>query len=295
MRRALSILLLSLLAASTGLAQRVAIELITEQDTFLPNEPLHVGVRITNRSGQPVIFGQDEDWIKFSVFGQKRMPVAKAGDPAGGGIFVVPSSSRSIKWFDLAPFFEMNQIGPYNISATVKIKQWNEVVIANPPKVINVVKGVTIAEQEFGLPTPLGSTKQPELRKYVLQQVRHPNQLRLYVRVVDDTGFKIFGVTPIGGLVSFSKPEFQVDQAGQLHVLHQNGAKTFNYCITDHSGTVVSRQTHEYTNKRPVLAVDDVGRLGVQGGRRKPAQSDIPASLPPPEQSVPTNNLVLPR
>ena len=279
---------------STALSQRVAIELVTEQDTFLPNEPLYVGVRITNRSGQPVIFGQDEDWIKFSVFGQKRMPVAKAGDPAGGGIFVVPSSSRSIKWFDLAPFFEMNQIGPYTISATVKVKQWNEVIIANPPKTVNVVKGVTIGEQEFGLPTPIGSSKPPELRKYILQQVRHPNQHRLYVRVTDDTGFKIFGVTPIGTLVSFSKPEFQVDQVGNLHVLHQNGAKTFNYCIANPAGTVVARQTHEHTAKRPVLAVDEVGRTVVQGGQRKPLPSDIPPSLPP-EKSDTTNNLVLPR
>ncbi len=284
-----------MLASSSVLAQRVAIELVTEQDAFLPNEPLYVGVRITNRSGQPVILGQEEDWIKFSVFGQKRMPVAKGGDPGGGGIFVVPTASSSIRWFDLSPFFEMNQIGPYTLSASVKIKQWNEVIIANPPKVISVVKGVTIAEQEFGIPTAIGSTKPPEVRKYILQQVRHPNQLRLYVRVVDDTGFKIFGVTPIGALVSFSKPEFQVDQAGNLHVLHQNGAKTFNYCITDHSGTVMSRQTHEYTSKRPVLAVDGVGRMGVLGGRRKPAPSDIPPSLPSPEKSAPTNNLVLPR
>ena len=273
----------------------MGIELITEQNTFLPNEPLYVGVRITNRSGQPVIFGREEDWIKFSVLSQKRMAVAKSGDPAGGGIFVVPTASTSIKWFDLAPFFEMNQVGPYTLSASVKVKQWNEVIIANPPKVVNVVKGVTIAEQEFGVPTPIGSAKPPELRKYILQQVRHPTQLRLYVRVTDDTGFKIFGVTPIGTLVSFSKPEFQVDQAGNLHVLHQNGAKSFSYCITDHNGVVATRQTHEYAAKRPVLAVDDIGRTGVLGGRRIPAQSDIPPSLPPPGSSLPTNNLVLPR
>ena len=295
MRRALLILLLCLLASSTAQAQRVGVELVTEQNTFLPNEPLYVGVRITNRSGQPVIFGQEDDWVKFSVFGQKKMAVAKAGDPAGGGIFVVPTASTSIKWFDLAPFFEMNQIGPYTLSASVKVKQWNDLIIANPPKVINVVKGVTIAEQEFGIPTPIGSTKPPEVRKYILQQVRHPTQLRLYVRVTDDTGFKIFGVTPIGTLVSFSKPEFQVDQAGNLHVLHQNGAKSFNYCITDHTGTVATRQTHEYAAKRPMLAVDHAGRMGVVGGQRRPSQSDIPPSLPSPDKSRPTNNFVLPR
>jgi hypothetical protein len=284
-----------LVMATSAVAQRVAIELVTEQDSFLPNEPLYVGVRITNRSGQPVILGQEEDWVKFSVFGQKRMPVAKAGDPAGGGIFVVPSASQSIKWFDLAPFFEMNQIGPYTLSASVKVKQWNEVIIANPPKTVNVVKGVTIAEQEFGVPTPLGSTQPPELRKYILQQVRHPTQLRFYVRVTDDTGFKIFGVTPIGALVSFSKPEFQIDQAGRLHVLHQNGGKTFNYCVVNHDGGLAVRQTYEYTTRRPALLVDEIGRLGVAGGRRKPAASDIPAALPSPEKSVPTNNLVLPR
>ena len=45
----------------------VTAEVTLEQDQFLPNEDVRVAVRVTNRSGQPLQLGKENDWITFSI------------------------------------------------------------------------------------------------------------------------------------------------------------------------------------------------------------------------------------
>src|SRR6516164_11687340 len=62
------ILLSVLLLASVGrLSAQVTVEILTDQDEFLPGEAIPVIARITNRSGQTLTFAHDKDWLKFSV------------------------------------------------------------------------------------------------------------------------------------------------------------------------------------------------------------------------------------
>jgi len=72
---------------------------------------LVAAVRITNRSGQKLHFGADEDWLAFGVESRSGSIVAKLGDPPVAGEFDLDSSKVAIRRVDLAPYFTMSQPG----------------------------------------------------------------------------------------------------------------------------------------------------------------------------------------
>ena len=59
-------ILVVLLFASLGrLSAQVTVEVLTDQDEYLPGEAIPVIARITNRSGQTLKLGHDRGWLKF--------------------------------------------------------------------------------------------------------------------------------------------------------------------------------------------------------------------------------------
>jgi hypothetical protein len=115
------------------------------------------------------------------------------------------------------------------------------------------------------------------LRRYVLQQANYlRKQLMLYLQITDRTG-KVYRVFPLGPMLSFGQPEAQVDKGSNLHVLYQNGPHSFSYTVVNPDGTVIVRQTYDYTT-RPRLTMDDEGQLKVAGGARRVTVTDVPAS-----------------
>ena len=46
---------------------QVTVDVVLDQEQFLPSETMPVAVRITNRSGQPLHLGADANWLTFSV------------------------------------------------------------------------------------------------------------------------------------------------------------------------------------------------------------------------------------
>jgi hypothetical protein len=113
---------------------------------------------------------------------------------------------------------------------------------------------------------------------------------RLYLRVTDVEDTRVFRVASMGQVVSFGKPEAQVDRLSKLHVLLQNGPRTFSYAVFDPNGDWVIRQTFEYTESRPVLRVNDTGHVLVAGGQRRFAPTDFPPSTPTGGPGEGTNN-----
>jgi hypothetical protein len=205
---------------------------------------------------------------------------------------------------DLAPAFPIARPGRYNITATVRIKGW-EHEAASPPRGFDIISGLTLWQQEFGVPKapgePAGS---PEVRRYLLQQANYGRgQVRLYLRVTDATGTKPLRVFPIGGMISFSRPEHLLDAASDLHVLYQDGAHSFNYTVFTPDGDLIVRQTYDYFGAwsrptiensdgklvsrspqegiatRPRLKAEADGKVHVVGGVRR----ETPADVPPPK------------
>jgi hypothetical protein len=87
---------------------------------------------------------------------------------------------------------------------------------------------------------------------------------------------KVFRVAPLGVLLSFTTPEAQIDRSSNLHVLFQDRARSFSYCVIAPDGEVIIRQTHDYADTRPRLRPEDDGRIIVSGGQRRILLSDFP-------------------
>ena len=279
--RALGLSLCLLAAALSPVSAQVTVEVTQDQDQFLPGEALPTAVRITNRSAQSLRLGVEKDWLVFSVQGRGVEVVPKIGEVPVIGEFVLESSKVATKRVDLAPYFFINRSGRYSITATVRIKEWDR-EINSPPKEFNVIEGAKLWEQEVGVPVPQGITNAvPEVRKFILQQANYlKTQLRLYVRLTDATGARTFRVVPIGPTVSFGRPEAQVDKFSNLHLLHQEGARSFSYVVISPQAEIIARRTYDYGDKRPRLQPDMSGQIAVLGGVRRPTPRDVPPSQP---------------
>ena len=270
--------LLALLASALSALAQVEVEVVLDQDKFLPAEQLMAGVRIVNRSGQPLNLGEDADWAQFSIERLDGGAVHRISQPPVQGVFKLDSSERATVKVDLAPCYDLRQQGRYLITATVKIKEWDKVLITKPVPV-EIVEGTKLWEQSLGVPQEQGSTQPPEVRKYTLQQANYlKSQLRLYLRVSAADG-RVLKMLNVGPMIGFGQPEPQVDRLSRLHLLYQNAAKTFSYLIVNPEGDVIRRQTYEYTDTRPRLRLDEGENIVVTGGARRAAADDFPAPV----------------
>ena len=263
---------------------QVTVEIVLDQQQYLPSESLPVAVKITNRSGQPIHLGAESNWLTFSVESEDGFVVVKNGNASVVGPFDLESSQMATKHVDLEPYFTLNKAGRYHVVATLRIKDWSAEE-ASAPAFFDVINGVNIWSQEFGLPGPLrAASPVPEIRQYTLVKANYlKSQLRLYAQVSDPSDARIYKVTNVGPLVSFSQPEAQVDRSGNLQVLYQCGASLFSYTVLDPHGEFVRREIFDYVNSRPRLSVDTNGDLTVIGGVRRLKPTEMPRVKMPNE------------
>ena len=284
----LSLIFGLMLLGLTSARAQVSVEVVLDQEQFLPSESVPVAVRITNRSGQTLHFGADANWLTFSVESADGLVVVKNSEVPVIGEFDLDSSQMATKRVDLAPYFVLAQPGRYRVIATVRIKEWSAVV-TSPQKEFDVIHGAKLWSQDFGLPVPAGVTNQaPEVRRYALIEANYlRSELRLYAQVSDESERHVFKVSAIGPLVSFSQPESKLDRFSNLHVLYQSGAQAFTYSVIDPDGDVIRQEIYDYANSRPRLSVKDNGDIAVVGGVRRVKPADLPPVKPPNEVPVP--------
>ena len=276
MRKLFSLLILLCIWQPGAIAQ-VVVEVTLEQEQFLPGEALPVAVRVANRSGQTLHLGTQPDWLTFSVESRDGFVVRKNGETPVLGEFTLESSQVATKRADVEPYFTLTRPGRYHITATTRIKEWDGQV-ASPPKIFDIIEGTKVWTREFGVPGTAKTNEPPEVRRYTLLHANYlKSQLRLYFRLTDAAGSKVFKVYPLGQVVSFGRPEAEVDARSQLHVLHQNGARTSIYTVINPEGEIVVRQTYDYQNAHPHLQLDADGKISVAGAVRRVTASDVPA------------------
>jgi hypothetical protein len=264
------------------------VEVVLAQEQFLPSEAVPVAVRITNRSGQPLHLGADAGWLTFDVESADGFIVLKNAEVPVLGEFEVGSSEVATKRVDLAPYFVLSKPGRYRVIATVRIKDW-QTEMSSAPKNFDVISGARLWSQDFGVPVPEGVTNQPpEVRKYTLVEANYlSSQLRLYVQVSDESESRVFKVVAVGKLISFSKPETQLDRFSNLHVLWQTGASSFTYAVVNPSGDVAREEIYDYVKTHPRLGMNDAGDITVVGGVRRLKADEIPVMEPPAELPAP--------
>jgi hypothetical protein len=277
-----------LLAFASGLPAQVTVQVLMDQDQFLPNESIPVKVRIVNNSGQTLRFGA-EDWLSYSVEGTDGLIVLKTGDAPMAHNFEVRAAEMATTRADLAPCFDITKPGRYAVTATVNIQDWSK-NFTSAPKKFDVVTGTRLWEQEFGVPQSPTNHGQPEVRKYILQQATLSRHTQLYFRLTNAGESRTLRVFLVGQIISFSDPQMRVDQDSNLHLVYQTGAHVYSYTVINPEGELFTRQTFYYANSIPRLRVDDTGKVLVEGGVRHFADND----LPPTRKSILTNDIPLP-
>lgn len=278
--RTISIGLTFWLAAVSWACGQVTVEVVLEQRQFLPGESLPIAVRVVNRSGQTLQLGTDDEWLAVSVETRQGGAVNQLGDVPVRGEFTLKSGQRGTRRLDLAPYFNLTRPGSYRVQATVRIAAWGRQFTSEPVS-FDIISGSRVWEREFGVP---GSSVNggPEVRKYILQEANYlKRDLRLYLRLTDATESKIFRVMAIGSIVSFGKPEPQLDHRCNLHLLYQQGRASCSYTVINPDGEILVRQMYDIVGRRPKLQLNAAGEIVVVGGQRRVTESD----LPPPEQA----------
>ncbi len=274
----LAIILTLISLACSRLAAQVTVELGMDQEEFLPGEPIVVAVKITNQSGQQIHLGTDPIWLTFTVESADGLVVSQLSDVPVMGAFDLESSQMGTKRVDIAPCFNLIRPGRYDVTATLRIKEW-KFKLDSPKKMLDVITGAKLWSQNFGIPTSGGA---PQMRRYTLEQASYlHSQMRLYMQLSDAAEMQIFKTIALGPTVSFSQPAAQVDRQSQLHVLWQSGAQMFDYRIIDTDGKTVDRQIYDDFDTRPKLIVNNSGDVQVVGGVRRPKPGEQPAIKAP--------------
>lgn len=265
-----------LLAFAGGLSAQVKVEVLLGQDQFLPNESIPVRVRVSNNSGQTILFGK-EDWLSYSIEAHDKIIVLKSGEPPQPHDFDIRSSEEATTpRVDLAPYFTIARSGHYSITATVRIKDWDKAVVSQPAN-FDVVQGARLWDQTFGVPQSPTNHEPPEVRKYILQQATTGRRTKLYFRLTDGIESKSMRVTPLGPIISFSNPKMHLDRESNLHLLYQEGSHVYCYAVFSPDGDTTLRQTY-LSDTNPRLEVDDIGNVRILGGTRRLAENDVPSS-----------------
>ncbi len=289
MKYFLSIVVLALVVCLNAPAQIVSVEVSLDQNEFLPGETLPVTVRVINNSGQTLHLGADADWLKFRVQpAEADSLVSNNGQVPVVGEFKLETTEVATKHVDIAPYFALSKTGRYRVTAIVHIKDWDKEV-ESPAVRFDVIDGARLWSQDFGMPASGGATGQPpEIRKYILEEANYlQKQLRLYVLVSDATGSRIFKVSAIGQMVSFSQPEEKLDSASNLHVLYQSGPHSSLYAEIAPDGGITQRDIYDFVTTRPHLGMNGAGDIVVTGAVRRARPGELPVLKAPNEVPPP--------
>jgi|SRR5579859_2320829 len=273
-----SVLVLAALLAALSFAGRaaaqVSFEVLLDEHQFLAGESMPIAVRLNNHSGQTLHFG-DETWVSYSVESRDGFIVGKHGEVPSGHNFDVESAKMATQRGDLSPYFTIMRPGAYTVTATLHLKDWGKEIVSEPAK-FDIVPGTKIWEQKFGVPQAAPAVGEPEMRKYTLLKAAYLKHLRLYLRVSDAADTRVIKVVNVGGVVSFSRPQTLLDKRNNLHLLYEDGARSYNYSVITPDGEVIIRQMHRYTDVGPRLKFDDLNEVVVVGGMRQVTPTDLP-------------------
>jgi hypothetical protein len=248
---------------------QVDVKLEFDQNKFLTGETSEVILRVANFTGAPLRLGERSDWLRFSVENVSGVGVARIADLEDTGAFTLKPGARATLRFDLTPLFKIDQVGRYNVSATVYTGSGEDHVITAPVE-FEIMTGVVLWEREFGV---LGGGS--ERRRYAIVQANYLKRARIFAVITNPEASVTYKVVPLGTVVSFNPPSMAMDAQNRLHVLHQYGADDFLHHRIHSDGTLAVRHTYMSRVGRPMLGVDGTGDVAVVRATRRPSTQDI--------------------
>ena len=252
--------------ATNTLAQ-LAVQIRMPQTTLLVCESIPVTINIQNYSGHAIQLADtgDSPWLKLTVTDRSGTPIPVTGTLTAGGPVTIEPGKAVAQTIDLLPLFSIRSRGSYRVQASVHCPSGSA---ASTVIDFTLMQGRELWAQTIGLP---GS--RDEYRRYALVTRREGNVELLFVAVREDAEEAVYSLVPLGELLPMGAPQVRLDQQAHLHVLFQNGARSFGYVHIDPSAKALARAAYSNFDTWPELTEKD-GVISVVGGEQTYPKSE---------------------
>lgn len=276
-----------MVAAPSTFAQ-VRVDMALNRSLFIRYEPLIAVITITNMSGRELQLADDGNhkWFSFHIEAVGNAGTVRLVPPYNPDYSLSPvqiGAGESIKRaVNITPLYPISDFGVYRVRATVYDAQTKRYFSSNPPLNVEITEGRTLWEQTVGVPE--GDAQGGSTRTLTMLSHRLPNMTQLYLRIEDRQSGKIFCTHQLGRMLSFVKPEVQIDASNQIYILQNTAPKSYLFTQVGLDGQILERKQYSGTNEnRPTLRRDPSGVYQVVGGiYLDPKVAEQQKAAPPP-------------
>jgi len=255
---------------------QMQVSLEMTRSLYMMHEAILAKVSITNLTGtdQNLADAPGRPWFSFEIFAGKNSLIPPVNPNYRLGDLYVPTGKTVVRNINLTPLYGLQEFGPHSIRAVLYDQGKNQ-YYTSQRRAIEITEGILLWKQAVGIP----ATK--STHTYSLLTHRLPNENRLYVRIIDETGGRVVSCFSIGRVLSFSPPERLLDSQNNLHVLQMVGPKAYLYTAISPTGEILSRDPYIDGKSNPHLAKEESGSVRIKGGRM-----DVPVA-PEKKRNIP--------
>ncbi len=224
-------------------------------------EPAILNLNIINNTGNTLDFSGaiPNAHLAFDIERSPGVTVPPTGKPLfAQGIVIKPGDTFTGK-VNLQAAYKITDTGPYTITARV---EWGGKVFISPKLFLDILPGLEIARLSAGIPGEPDAA-----RIYTLRTLNRDRVEVMFLRIDDDDRGMCYGVYELGRIVRLYEPKLQVDEAGNIHVLHQSGPWQFTHSAFSPSGEPLVQEVYSGEGAAMGLKRGDGGQLAVEGGQ----------------------------
>ncbi len=288
-------LLCAFLAAPAAIAQ-VRVDLALNRSLFIRYEPLVAVVTITNLSGRDLELKDDGNhkWFSFHIETSAGGLVPPYNPDYSLAPMEIAAGQAIKRAVNITPLYPISEYGVFRLRASVYDAQTGRYFSSNPPLNVEITEGRTLWEQTVGVPDAAeGAGK---TRTLTMLSHRLPDMTQLYLRIEDRESGLVYCTHQLGRLVSFGKPNIEIDASNQINILQNTSPKNFLYTKIGLDGQILERKQYSSLNdNRPVLRRDTAGGFQVVGGIFLDPKAVAAQKAAPPPPSVSDRPVPLPK
>ena len=286
MYRVVLLIFVAVVTALSAANGQLAVRIRSDKDTFLVYEAIPVNISIQNYSGRTIQLEADNStpWLEFAIVDEDNNMVRAVSKPATEDAILIPPGQTISHTIDLLPLYELRSRGSYRIQAVVNGSSGATV---SSPLHVTLTNGRELWSQVVGLPVTEGGKE--EYRTCALFARRGSHEDVLFISVRDEPHGVVYSLVPLGGFLPTSVPQTRMDRSGNVHVLFQNGPRSYGYMVVDSAAKVVTRAAFSDFLSRPELVSEDA-EVTVRGGEQtypKPERILTEEEITPPPPAKP--------
>jgi len=290
---------LGLFGALADAGAQVRVDLSLRRSLFIRYEPLVAIVSITNLSGRDLNLADQENhkWFSFHIESSAGALIPPYNPDYSLTPVQIPAGQSIKRAVNITPLYPLTEYGIYRVRATVFDSETKHFYSSNPPLNVEITEGRMLWQQTIGVPDD-GKNEGGQMRTATLLSHRLPDETQLYLRIEDKDNGLVFCTHQLGRLVSFDKPQIEIDARNQINILQNTAPRMFLYTKVGLDGQILDRKQYAGTTEsRPTLRRDTAGGYQIVGGMfldpakvaqdqtapPPPSVSDRPVALPKPQ------------